>query len=185
MSINNVKNDLPWVAESRKYIGLRENTSKIQHNPEIIKWLSQMGEFTGEAKSWWREDETPWCGLFVGYFLGITNRYVVKEWYRARSWESSTMTRLTKPAYGCIVTFTRQGGGHVGFLVGVNKRGSLMVLGGNQSNAVSVSAFDKSRVTGYYWPSIWAGRPVASVPITERYNLPLLKSDGTLSENEA
>jgi len=29
------------------------------------------------------------------------------------------MTKLDKPAYGCIVTFTRQGGGHVGFVVGV------------------------------------------------------------------
>lgn len=34
------------------------------------------------------------------------------------------MTKLDKPAYGCIVTFifTRQGGGHVGFVVGVDAK---------------------------------------------------------------
>ena len=40
--------------------------------------------------------------------------------------------RLTKPAYGCLVVFTRQGGGHVGFVVGKDKAGNLLVLGGNQ-----------------------------------------------------
>lgn len=178
--------ELPWIAEARKHIGLLENTSKTAHNPQIIRWLDQMGSFTGEARAWWREDETPWCGLFVGVCLGLTGRFVVKEWYRARAWESNLMNKLTRPAYGCIVTFTRNGGGHVGFVVGEDAFGNLMVLGGNQSNRVSIVPFAKTRVTGYYWPSMWAnGAAVKSLPLAERYQLPILLSDGRVSTNEA
>lgn len=78
--------EVPWVAEARKHIGLREIKGKNDHNPTILGWLKEMGKFTGEARSWWAEDETPWCGLFVGICLGRVGRFVVKEWYRAKSW---------------------------------------------------------------------------------------------------
>lgn len=179
-------NELPWVAEARKHIGLKEDTSKIRHNPTILRWLDQMGKFSNESRAWWKEDETPWCGLFVGVCLGLSQRFVVKEWYRARAWESQQLTKLSRPAYGAIVTFTRDGGGHVGFIVGKDKRGNLMVLGGNQSNAVSIAPFAVSRITGYYWPSYWSfGKVVRSVPHEGRYELPLLNSNGKVSTNEA
>ncbi|HHN8401527.1 TPA: TIGR02594 family protein, partial [Morganella morganii] len=69
---------------------------------------------------------------------------------------------LTQPAYGCIVTFSRTGGGHVGFVVGKTESGQLMVLGGNQSDAVNIKAFGTDRVTGYRWPS---GEPVDNRPL--------------------
>src|SRR5690554_5877296 len=181
-----MNNELPWVAEARKYIGLRENTSKTEYNPVIVKMLERMGAFSNESRAWWREDETPWCGLFVGFCLGVTGRFVVREWYRARAWESPQLTKLDRPAYGAIVTFTRDGGGHVGFIVGTDAKGNLMVLGGNQSNAVSIVPFAKSRVTGYFWPSFWRdGAAVKSLPLGERYRLPLLQSNGQVSKNEA
>ena len=49
--------------------------------------------------------------------------------------------------------FSREGGGHVGFVVGRDATGNIMVLGGNQSDAVNVRAFPASRVTGYRWPT--------------------------------
>ena len=76
---------------------------------------------------------------------------MVKNLFRASAWaDSQLMTKLYKPAYGCIVTFTRQGGGHVGFVVGKDTRGNLMVLGGSQGNAVSIAAFLSGRATGFY-----------------------------------
>lgn len=181
-----MNNELNWIAEARKHIGIRENTSKTAHNPTLLAMLDRMGEFSNESRAWWQDDETPWCGLFVGFCLGVSGRFVVKEWFRARAWESSQMTKLDRPAYGCIVTFTREGGGHVGFVVGEDARGNIMVLGGNQSNAVSIVPFAKTRVTGYYWPSYWRNsQAVKSVPNDDRYELALLKSDGRLSNNEA
>lgn len=177
--------ELSWISEARKYIGLRE-IKGVKHNPTILKWLDDMGKYGTENKAWWRDDETPWCGLFVGHCLGETGRYVVKNWFRAREWDNAQlMTKLDKPAYGCIVTFTRQGGGHVGFVVGVDAKNNLMVLGGNQGDEVKIAAFSRSRVTGYYWPSIWSGKAVKSSPLPGRYALPVLTSSGKLSTNEA
>nr|WP_303803578.1 hypothetical protein [Snodgrassella alvi] len=58
------------------------------------------------------------------------------------------MTKLYKPAYGCIVTFTRKGGGHVGFVVGKDTRGNLMVLGAGIKGMRSVCRF-------FIWSSNW------------------------------
>ena len=177
--------ELTWIAEGRKHIGLRE-IKGAKHNPTLLKWLNDMGQYSNESKAWWHDDETPWCGLFVGHCLGVTQRYVVKNWFRASAWaDSQLMTKLDKPAYGCIVTFTRQGGGHVGFIVGRDTRGNLMVLGGNQSDAVSVAAFLPSRATGFYWPSKWTGKLIKSTPLSNRFVLPVLNANGKLSCNEA
>ena len=68
-------------------------------------------------------------------------------------------------AYGCVVVFSRDGGGHVGFVVGLQQNGDLMVLGGNQSDAVNIRAFSRSRVSGYRWP-VNEPKDTRSLPIT-------------------
>lgn len=79
----------------------------------------------------------------------------------ARSW-LEWGTELSEPVYGCVVVFRRNGGGHVGFVVGQKSNGDLMVLGGNQGDAVCISAFPRSRVAGYRWPE---GIPVCTRPL--------------------
>ncbi|MCP2041535.1 uncharacterized protein (TIGR02594 family) [Neisseria sp. HSC-16F19] len=178
-------NELPWIAEARKHIGLHEKVNG-RSNPVILQWLKNMGQYSNEHRAWWAESDTPWCGLFVGHVLGVCGRYVTKNWFRASAWNDTAMTKLTKPAYGCIVTFTRTGGGHVGFVVGQDKAGRLLVLGGNQGNRVSIAAFDKSRVTGYWWPGIWDKankQAVKSVPAAGRYTLPV--GSAAVSRSEA
>ena len=177
--------ELSWVEEARKHIGLRE-VKGARHSPSIVAWLEKMGSFSDEEKAWWREDESAWCGLFTGYCLGVSDRFVVSNWYRALAWQSPMLTKLSAPAYGCIVTFNRKGGGHVGFVVGVDKNGYLMVLGGNQSDQVSIVPFHPDRVSGLYWPSFYKdGKCVQSAPSPARYKLPLLLSNGKPSTNEA
>lgn len=51
---------------------------------------------------------------------------------------------------------TRDGDGHVGFVVGKAPNGDLMLLGGNQDDDVCIRAFAPSRISGYRWP---AGMP--------------------------
>jgi len=56
-------------------------------------------------------------------------------------------------------------------------QGNIMVLGGNQSDAVNIKAFNPARVVGYRFPS-----GIARSPHSE---LPILASNGELSMNEA
>lgn len=152
-----------WLPYARTFIGLREIPGKFTA-PQISRWLRQM-------RAWWDNDETPWCGVFVdGIFrdLGIPP---AKLSFRARAWLDWGVP-LIKPAVGCVVVFERgRGGGHVGFVVGQDEQARLMVLGGNQGNAVSIAPFDRVRVLGYRWP-------VGSQEPSHTARLPLLAANG-------
>lgn len=182
-----IKNELSWIREARANIGVSEKKGE-EHNPLIIKWLIEIDAYPKANRAWWREDETPWCGVFVAHCLGSQDRFVVPHWYRAKAWaDSDLMTKLDKPAYGSIVVFNRKGGGHVGFVVGKTKDDKLMVLGGNQGDKVGISAFNNERVIGFYWASYVDddGNIVKSIPLEDRYNLPILDYNGKVSTNEA
>ena len=164
------KPELPHVAIARKYIGLSEIGATNKH-PTIDAWAKSL---SGK----WLIGQ-PWCGTFCAQVFkeaGLSTK-IPKDFFRAKEWEKAG-TKLDKPAYGCVVTFTRDGGGHVGFVVGKTKTGMLKVLGGNQSNSVNISDFDPKRVTSYRWVSS------GSVPQEHRYELPVL-TVGRTSTNEA
>ena len=165
--------DLPWIVEGRQYVGMAEIPGK-QHNPTIQNWLRTL-------KAWWADDETPWCGTFVAHCCRTANRDIPKDWFRALAWAEAG-ERLTAPAYGCIAVFSRTGGGHVGFVVGRDRAGNLMILGGNQGNKVSIAKFSKDRVVAYVWPSVNGAK---NQPAKDRYQLPVLVSNGAFSTNEA
>lgn len=156
-----------WIEEARKYLGLNEIPGP-KHNATILSWLSQL-------KAWWKEDETPWCGTFVAHCVREAGLTVPQYWMRAKAW-ADWGVKLQAPAPGCIVVFEREGGGHVGFVVGKDSRGNLMVLGGNQGNRVSIAPFSTARVLAYVWP--------LAVP-RDGEALPLLASNGQVSTNEA
>ena len=65
----------------------------------------------------------------------------------------------------------------MGFVLGQDKNGNLIVLGGNQSDMVCIKPFERSRVLGYRWP------PGLKVP--EAGDLPIIAYKGALSSNEA
>ena len=133
-----------WVAEARKFIGLKE-IKGTQHNPEILQFWKDI------KRGGIKDDETPWCAAFVGAMLersGIqSSRFESAGSYK--SWGNS----ITEPVYGCVVVFERTGGGHVGFVVGRTDAGDLLVLGGNQGDQVCISAFKRSRAVAYRWPT--------------------------------
>lgn len=168
----NARPDPAWLATARQYLGQKEIKGP-HHNPHILKWWKDIG-------APFKDDETAWCGAFVGGVLSETGIKPVSGGAAARAW-SKLPVKLDRPAYGCVVVFWRNspssGLGHVGFVVGVDKFGNLMVLGGNQGDAVTIKPFDKGRVVGYYWPGVY--------PYEDRFKLPVLNSDGKLSTNEA
>jgi uncharacterized protein (TIGR02594 family) len=159
--------DPSWVVEGRRHIGLAEIVGP-KHNNVIVSWLDKLN-------AWWRDDETPWCGVFVAHCIKTANCPLPRFWMRAKDW-LNWGTKLDYPMPGCVVVFSRDGGGHVGFVVGQDERGNLMVLGGNQGNAVNIRPFSMSRVVGFRWPP---GRQMNSGA------LPLMISGGKLSANES
>jgi uncharacterized protein (TIGR02594 family) len=160
-------NEPEWMAYARQFLGLKEIPGTT-HNPTIVDWLVQL-------RAWWRDDETPWCGVFCAHVMSHSQIVLPQHWYRARDWLNWGES-LGSPTPGCIVVFSRQKGGHVGFVVGQDIDGHLMVLGGNQGNRVSVMPFDRQRVLGFRWPS---GKVLAIRP------LPFVDYSGQLSTNEA
>lgn len=133
-----------WLQLARGQIGLRE-VKGGQHAPKIVQFWKDI------KRSGIKDDETPWCAAFVGAMLE-------RAGIRSSRFESAKSylqwgVPIPEPCLGCIVVFTRDGGGHVGFVVGLDKEGNLLVLGGNQGDAVSIKAFPRDRVSGYRMPS--------------------------------
>ncbi len=98
-------------------------------------------------------DETPWCAAFVGACLERAGETSTRS-LMARSY-SQWGQRLSRGRLGAIAVLTRGADpvfGHVGFWIG-EATGKLFLLGGNQSNAVTVAAFDRRRLIDLRWPS--------------------------------
>lgn len=166
--------DPHWLKYAKNFLGLREIPGK-RHNHTIVDWWKRIG-------APFRDDETPWCAAFVG---GVLEECGVRS-TRSAAARSYTRwgTRLDGPALGSVVVFWRGKpdgwSGHVGFVVGRDKFRNLMVLGGNQDDAVNIKPFARTRVLSYHWPKAYdvPGR-------TGMDTLPLLMSDGKVSTNES
>ncbi len=132
-----------WLAEARSDIGVRELPG-APTAPRISDWLAKLG-------AWWRDDETPWCGTAVAAWMMAAGVARPQHWYRAKAW-ADWGQKLRDPIHGCVVVFERTGGGHVGLVVGQTSIGDLLVLGGNQGDAVNVRSFPRTRAIAYRWP---------------------------------
>lgn len=164
------QSELDWIATAKKYLGTREIPGKPT-NANISYWLKKLG-------AWWRDDETAWCGVFVGFCLKDAGVEIPKQWYRALAYKDDKR-RLSAPCYGCVAVKSRQGGGHVCFVVGRDKKtGKLVCLGGNQGDSVSLALYDES-VFDFYW----YGK--TSAPALTRYRLPEYNGKVSLGGKES
>jgi len=155
-----------WLVEARKHVGLKE-VPGARHNAVILGWLERL-------KAWWRDDETPWCGVFVAHCMRQANLPLPKDWMRAKAWADwGSNLRSTHVAPGAVLVFARQGGGHVGFYVGEDNT-YFYVLGGNQGNAVNIMKLAKARCIAIRWPK--------DVPVVGG---PVRRAGGVVSTNEA
>ena len=140
-----------WMIEAEKYIGVKEIPG-IKHEPKILAWWRaiRMGGI--------KDDETPYCAAFVGAMLEAAGHTSTRS-----GWAKSYLDwglRIDKPVLGAIAVLSRSGGGgHVGFVVGLDTAGRVLLLGANQSNMVSIAPFVMSRVISWRYPI------AASVPM--------------------
>jgi uncharacterized protein (TIGR02594 family) len=143
-----------WLRIAETYTGMAEIRGP-KHNSTILGWLDKLG-------AWWRNDETPWCGVFVAHCLQDVALPYPPMYMRAKAWvDYGSLLRRDRLAPGAILVFDRAGGGHVGFYVGEDA-GHYFVLGGNQGNAVNVMKLGKSRLLASRWPK---GEPVTGKPV--------------------
>lgn len=129
---------------AKTYLGLEEWPG-ARHNPRVVELFAQSGH------QWVQDDETPWCAAFVGAVLGQAGMAGTGK-LNARSYlDWGEPVDLTDARQGDIVVFwrgSRDGWqGHVGFYEG-QRHDTIMVLGGNQGNKVSVAEYPEARLLG-------------------------------------
>lgn len=159
----------PWMDVARSKMGKHER----RDNGFLRRWLRSDGRTLGDPA------KLPWCGDFVETAVALTlpDEDLPTNPYGARNWMSFGIP--VKPQVGAVLVFWRGSKtgwqGHVGFYTGEDAT-HYHVLGGNQSNAVTVSRIAKDRLLGARWPET-AERPGGQV--ARRAAI------GTVSTNEA
>lgn len=138
----------PWVEEMARRKGLHEN----KNHTKLLAWLGSAGSAVDPA-------ETPWCGDAVetAILRALPDAAVPVNPMASINWLKFGK-KLEQPAYGAIMVFWRNDPngweGHVGFYVGEDAN-HYHVLGGNQSNAITITRIEKRRLRpkGIRWPN--------------------------------
>ena len=150
-----------WLRIARGESGTKE-IKGAQHNPRVLEYLKTVGLGS--------DDETPWCAAFVAWCLKQSGQSIAGATAAAKSFATaSCMRKLNKIEYGAIVVFNRgtnPSSGHVGFCVGT-QGGRILVLGGNQSDAVGIGSQPSSALHAIMWP-VGGGDPSTTPPGAEQ-----------------
>lgn len=162
-----------WMREARRYMGIKEIPGP-KSNPTILGFAKKLG---GWVASYYTNDDTAWCGLFVGNCIATTlpTETLPANPLGALEWNKFGVL-MQIPAVGAIMTFRRTGGGHVGMYVGEDTD-AYHILGGNQANSVNVTRVAKDRLAGIRWPKTAQAANGARVMLTA--------AGAPLSRNEA
>lgn len=137
---------LPWIVEARSALGRHE----LRDRSWLMGWLKRDGRTLGDPS------KTPWCGDFVETCIRVALPdepllgALGSNPYRARNW--LLFGQEVDPIPGAILVFARGSGGHVGFAHGQDDT-HFHVLGGNQTDAVTIARIAKSRLLGARWPA--------------------------------
>lgn len=161
------------IQEGLKFLGVAEVVGKGS-NKTIIGWRDELNQ-NGVKIVGFSDDDVPWCGLFAAIVAFRAGKEVVQKPLWAKNW-ASFGSRSPNAGLGDCLVFNRNGGGHVGWYVAEDTT-AYHVLGGNQSNRVSIARISKDRC-------IAIRRPKYNVmPASVRPYQALAK--GGLSKNEA
>lgn len=133
----------PWMAEMHRKMGLHENWD----NAVLSAWL-RIGRYLGNPS------DLPWCGDAVESCIAKTlpRETLPSNPFFAQAWKGFGID-ATGPIVGSIgVIRWNASSGHVGFVAGVDGD-RVNLLGGNQSNAINISSFPRSKFIAFRWPS--------------------------------
>jgi uncharacterized protein (TIGR02594 family) len=165
---------IPWYTEAMRHLGLREVPGS-GNNPTIMDWADNLDlHYAG--------DDVPWCGLFTAYAVRSTlpNERLPANVLGARNWLQ--VGEDCDPVRGSLLVFwrthrTRSWHGHVG-IYHAEDASAYHVLGGNQSDSVSIARIEKGRLLGARWPS-------TALPLYAESDIVRASATGQLSRDEA
>ena len=177
--------NLAWMDTAIGFLGAAEIGS-TNSSPLIDSWVCELAG-TKTVPGYLKNQ--PWCGTFVAKCLksaGLTkakvsngsgeNEYPL-HWYRAADYRS-LKKQLAEPAWGCVAVKKRTGGNHVFFVVGKNKAGKIVGIGGNQSNKVCYALFEPKELEYF-----WYGK--TNSPGQQRFELPIITNVTATKVSEA
>ena len=136
---------LPWIIEAKSALGRNEAIDRTW----LMDWLKRDGRSLGDP------GKNPLCGDFVETCIrmGLPDEPLLGALGTNPYWARNSLRfgQETKPVTGAVLIFERGSGGHVGFAIGQDDT-NFFVLGGNQSDAVTIARIAKSRLLGARWP---------------------------------
>lgn len=139
--------ETPWMDWLERNKGQKE-ISGTKANPFIVDLFRYTSLRNHPLAT---SDETAWCAALACAALE-KNGYDSPNSASAATFDKyGTETELK---YGAILTFRRTGGSgrHVTFYVGTDFQGRIKCIGGNQSNSLKESVYDRSGLIAVRWP---------------------------------
>ena len=137
----------PWLTLAKAEIGVKEIPG-ARSNARIIEYFSTT-RLGGPAGG----DSTPWCSAFCNWVMQQAG-YIPTRRANARSW-LTWGEEIDEPRLGAIAVLWRDNpvspAGHVGFYV-ASLPNRVVLLSGNQNNAVGYKEYGTGRVLSYRWP---------------------------------
>ena len=161
------------LVQALKLVGTKEIVG-VKNSETIMDWAKELG-----IEKIYTNDEIAWCGLFMAIVCkksGLEMPFSAKDSLWALNWNKFGTAQKTA-MLGDILTFKRNGGGHVGIYVGEDAT-CYHVLGGNQSNMVCITRIEKSRCAGIRRTPWKIAQPDSVKAI-------VVNSNGFISKNEA
>lgn len=140
---------MPWLQTAYDLVGTREIPGNAS-NATILGWAKRLDLDA------YHDDDIPWCGLFVAHCVSsqLPDEILPANPLGARQWLK--MGQKVTPRLGSVMVFWRgkRNGwkGHVGFYWAEDSE-TYHILGGNQSNSVSVTRIAKDRLLEARWPN--------------------------------
>jgi uncharacterized protein (TIGR02594 family) len=157
------------VQEGLKLYGTVEKAG-MASNPIIMGWAKETG-----LSAVYTADSVPWCGLWMAVVAKRAGYDPVAGPLWALNWGKFGI-EAGQPDLGDILTFIRPSGGHVGLYVGEDAA-TYHVLGGNQSDAVTIMRIEKQRLRAVRSPA-YRNRPATARPY-------IVLATGAVSRDEA
>jgi len=139
----------PWIREAAGEMNVREWENGW--NPRIKEFQESVikGYFTDDGGS---GRENAWCAAFVNWCLQQTGQPTLKTNDSFDPMRAKKYMSYGNPSGANFGSFGIMKGSHIGIVVGTDKNGNVLMLGGNQADSVNITVFGIGEFQGFRRP---------------------------------